>query len=81
MVNDGFLKLVRKVLGGHGGGGGWIEDNHKEEDRLGLHGLMEEINQRRDECDRLTRELEEQRLHFKAELEYMGGLLREEVGR
>ena len=31
------------------------------------------------ECDKLNRELDIQRQHFKQELEYLGGQLREEV--
>ena len=32
---------------------------------------MAEIHERRDECDKLTRELDMQRQHFKQELEYL----------
>merc|ERR1719431_1978092 len=46
--------------------------------QLGLESLMAEIHERREECDRLTRELELQRQHFKQELEYLGAQLREE---
>ena len=43
--------------------------------------IMDEITERREECDKLTRELEIQRLHFKQELEYLGTQLREEAAR
>ena len=36
---------------------------------------------RREECDKLARELEIQKQHFKQELEYLGGQLREEAIR
>ena len=39
---------------------------------------MAEIHERREECDRLTGVLELQKQHFKQELEYLGGQLREE---
>merc|ERR1719147_178881 len=42
---------------------------------------MSEIHDRREESDKLTRELEMQRQHFKQELEYLGGQLREEAVR
>merc|ERR1719412_3064309 len=42
---------------------------------------MDEIHERREECDKLARELEIQRQHFKQELEYLGGQLREEAIR
>jgi len=46
--------------------------------QLGLESLMAEIHERREECDRLTGMLELQKQHFKQELEYLGGQLREE---
>ena len=46
--------------------------------QLGLESLMAEIHERREECDRLTGVLELQKQHFKQELEYLGGQLREE---
>jgi len=46
-----------------------------------LQSIMDEIHERREECDKLTRELEIQRLHFKQELEYLGTQLREEAAR
>merc|ERR1719356_1615548 len=39
---------------------------------------MAEIHENREECDRLTGMLELQKQHFKQELEYLGGQLREE---
>lgn len=54
------------------------EGDHSQ---LGLESLMAEIHERREECDKLTRELEIQRQHFKQELEYLGGQLREEAVR
>jgi len=46
-----------------------------------LQSIMDEIHERREECDKLTRELDIQRQHFKQELEYLGGQLREEASR
>jgi len=46
--------------------------------QLGLESLMSEIHERREDCDRLTGLLELQKQHFKQELEYLGGQLREE---
>ena len=46
-----------------------------------LQSIMDEIHERREECDKLARELEIQRQHFKQELEYLGGQLREEANR
>ena len=46
-----------------------------------LQSIMDEIHERREECDKLARELEIQRQHFKQELEYLGGQLREEAIR
>jgi len=46
--------------------------------KLGLESLMAEIHENREECDRLTGMLELQKQHFKQELEYLGGQLREE---
>ena len=46
-----------------------------------LQSIMDEIHERREECDKLTRELDIQRQHFKQELEYLGGQLREETIR
>ena len=65
---------VTVELGGEAGGG-----------NLGaqpwLQSIMDEIHERREECDKLARELEIQRQHFKQELEYLGGQLREEAIR
>lgn len=49
--------------------------------QLGLQSIMDEIHERREECDKLARELEIQKQHFKQELEYLGGQLREEAIR
>ena len=46
-----------------------------------LQSIMDEIHERRDECDKLNRELDIQRQHFKQELEYLGSQLREEAIR
>ena len=46
-----------------------------------LQSIMDEIHERREECDKLARELEIQRQHFKQELEYLGGQLRDEAIR
>lgn len=45
---------------------------------LGLETLMSEINEKREETERLREELDEQRQHFKQELEYLTEQLREE---
>merc|ERR1719342_153200 len=44
---------------------------------LELQSIMDEIHERREECDKLARELEIQRQHFKQELEFLGTQLRE----
>ena len=58
-------------------------DAGRDEDttQLGLESLMSEIHERREECDKLARDLELQRQQFKQELEYLGGQLREETVR
>jgi len=53
----------------------------REHNQPWLQSIMDEIHERREECDKLARELEIQRQHFKQELEFLGTQLREEAIR
>ena len=70
---------VTSESGAGGGGRGEVPGQYSEEgtvpamaggvaEQPWLASLMEEIHERREECDKLTRELELQRQHFKQEL-------------
>ena len=64
--------IIVKGMAGEKVVGEWKRGRDGDRSWLGLESLMSEIYERREECDKLTRELEMRRQHFKEAVRWMG---------